>query len=132
MAQRDGCQSHSFRRNTTTPHILRRVSPGFTERQRSVPRLGDIWIPKSPVSFNHFPRFYIPGVEDLFQTGDRVVRVKHAGSRSRLISWRVWRDSEAKWQFQQESTDEQCFSIFPSNFEPLRPVAEGAQSEFDV
>jgi hypothetical protein len=91
-----------------------------------VPRLGDIWIPRSPLSPNHFARFYIPGVEDLFQVGDRIVRVEHAGSRSRLISWRVWRDLESKWQFQQESTDEQYFSIFPSNFEPLRPVAEGA------
>ncbi len=97
-----------------------------------MPRLGDIWIPKSLVSPNHFSRFYILGVEDLFQTGDRVVRIEHAGSRSRLISWRVWRDPEAKWQFQQETTYEQCFSTFPSNFEPLRPVAEGAQSEFDV
>ncbi len=96
-----------------------------------MPRLGDIWIPKSTPSANHFPRFYIPGVEDLFQVGDRIVRVEHSRSRSRLISWRVWRDSESKWQFQQESTDEQCFSIFSSNFEPLIPVAEGAQSEFD-
>ncbi len=97
-----------------------------------MPRLGDIWIPKFPVSPNHFPRFYIPGVEDLFQTRDCVVRVEHAGSRSRLISWRVWRDPEAKWQFQQESTNEQCFSTFPSNFEPLTPVVEGVQFEFDV
>ncbi len=90
-----------------------------------MPRLGDIWIPRSLLSPNHFARFYIPGVEDLFQVGDRIVRVEHAGSRSRLISWRVWHDPESKWQFQQESTDEQYFSIFPSNFEPLRPVAEG-------
>ncbi len=96
-----------------------------------MPRLGDLWIPKSSVSPNHFPRFYIPGVEDLFQVGDRIVRVEHSGSRSRLISWRVWRDSELKWQFQQESTDEQCFSILPSSLEPLIPVAEGAQFEFD-
>jgi hypothetical protein len=44
----------------------------------------------------------------------------------------VWRDPEAKWQFQQESTNEQCFSTFPSNFEPLTPVVEGVQFEFDV
>jgi hypothetical protein len=113
------------------PHTLRRVTPIFAERQRSVPRLGDIWIPKSLVSPNHFPRFYIPSVEDIFQIGDRVVRIEHARSRSHLISWRVWCDPEAKWQFQQESTDEQCFSTFPSNFEPSRPVAEGARSEFD-
>jgi hypothetical protein len=128
MEQTDGRPSHSYRRNTTTPHTLRRVTPIFAERQ---PRLGDIWIPRSPVSPNHFSRFYIPSVEDLFQTGDRVVRIEHTGSRSRLISWRIWRDPEMKWQFQQESTDEQCFFTFPSNFEPLRPVAEGAQSEFD-
>jgi hypothetical protein len=96
-----------------------------------VPRLGDLWIPKSSVSPNHFPRFYIPGVEDLFQVGDRIIRVEHSRSRFRLISWRMWRDSESKWQFQQESTDEQCFSIFPSSFEPLIPVVEGAQSEFN-
>jgi len=104
----------------------------FAKRQRGVPRLGDIWIPKAAVSPNHFARFYIPGVEDLFQTGDRLIGVEHAGSRSRLINWRVWCDPEGKWQFQQESADEQCFSIFPSNFAPLRLVAEGAQSEFDV
>ncbi len=96
-----------------------------------MPRLGDLWIRKSSVSPNHFIRFYIPGVEDLFQDGDLIVRVEHSRLRSRLISWRVWRDSESKWQFQQESTDEQCFSILPSNFEPLIPIAEGAQSEFD-
>ncbi len=49
-------------------------------------RLGDIWIPKSPISPNHFARFYIPGVEDLFKAGDHLVRVEHAGSRSCLIS----------------------------------------------
>jgi len=126
MEQRDGCQSHSYKHNIITLRTLRRVTPMFAERQRGVPRLGDIWIPKVVISPNHFARFYIPGVEDLFQTRDRLVKVEHAGSRSRLISWRVWRNPEGKWQFQQESVDEQCFSIFPSNFAPLRPVVEGA------
>jgi len=109
---------------------LHRVTPSFAERHRNVPRLGDIWVPKSAVSPNHFTRFYIPGVEDLFQIGDHLVRVEHGGLRSRVISWRICCDSEGKWQFQQESTDEQSFSIFPSNFAPLRPVAEGDQFEF--
>jgi hypothetical protein len=63
----------------TMSHTLRRVTPIFAKRQRSVPRLGDLWIPKSPVSPNHFLRFYILGVEDLFQVGDRIVRVEHSG-----------------------------------------------------
>jgi len=95
-----------------------------------VPRLGDIWVPKSVVSPNHFTRFYIPGVEDLFQVGDHLVRMEHGGSRACVISWRIWRDSEAKLQFQQESTYEQSFSIIPSNFAPLRPIAKGDQSRF--
>jgi hypothetical protein len=124
--------SRNYRRTSTLPPTLRRVAPEFAERQRSVPRLGDIWIPRSEVSPNHFVRLYIPGVEDLFQVGDRLLRVEHSGSRSRIISWRIWQDQEGGLRFQQESTDEQNFTTVPSNFEPLRPVHEGAQSEFSV
>jgi hypothetical protein len=66
MEQGDGRQPQSYRRNSTTPRTLRRVTPSFTERQCSVPRIGDIWIPKLVVSPNHFVRLYIHGVEDLF------------------------------------------------------------------
>jgi len=97
MEHRGGCQFHSYKHNTTTLRTLRRITPMFAKRQRGVPRLGDIWIPKAAVSPNHFARFYIPGVEDLFQTGDRLIGVEHAGSRSRLINWRVWCDPEGKW-----------------------------------
>jgi hypothetical protein len=74
---------------------------------------------------------YIPGVEDLFQEGDRLLRVEHGGSKSRLISWKVWRSKEGKWRFLQESTNEQNFTTVPSNIVPLEPITEGAQSEFD-
>jgi hypothetical protein len=130
MEQGDGHRPQNYRHNSTTPPILRRVTPLFAERQSSVPRLGDIWVPKLAVSPNHFVKLYILGVEDLFQIGDRLLRVEHSGSRFRFISWRVWRNQEGVWQFQQESTDEQNFSMFPSNFAPLRPVAEGVQFEF--
>jgi len=76
-------------------------------------------------------RLYIPGVEDLYQEGDRLLQVEHGGSRSHLISWRIWRSQEGGWRFQQESTDEQNFATVPSTFKPLKPIHEGAQSEFD-
>jgi len=132
MEQGGGHGPQNFRTASTSPPTLRRVAPELAERQCSVPRLGDIWIPRSEVSPNHFVRLYIPGVEDLFQEGDRMLRVEHNGSRSHLISWRVWLGQEGQWRFQQQSTDEQCFFTFPSNFEPLRLVHEGAQSEFSV
>jgi len=120
-----GRGSRNYRRASTLPPTLRRVAPEFAERQRSLPRLGDIWIPKSEVSPNHFVRLYIPGVQDLFQVGDRLLRVEHNGSRSRIISWRIWQDQDGGWRFQQESTNEQNFATVPSNFEPLRPIHEG-------
>ncbi len=130
MEQEGGRQHQNSRHNTTTPRTLRKVMPLFAERQCNVPRLGDIWIPKLAVSPNHFVRLYIPSMEDLFQVGDRLLRVEHSGLSSRLISWRIWHNQEEEWQFQQESTDEQSFSTFPSNVVPLRPVVEGDQSEF--
>jgi hypothetical protein len=102
----------------------------FAERQRGILRLGDIWVPKTAVSPNHFVRLYIHGVEDLFQEGDHLLRVEHGGSRSCLISWRIWRNQEGEWQFQQESIDEQNFFTFASNVSPLIPVVKGVQSEF--
>ncbi len=39
---------------------------------------------------------------------------------------------ESEEELSEESTDEQRFTIVPSNFEPLRPIHEGAQSEFTV
>jgi len=130
MEREAGYGSQSYRTASFSPPILRRVAPDRAERQTSVLRLGDIWVPKSAVFPNHFARFYIPGVEDLYQEGDRILRAQHSGSRSRLISWRIWKHQDGGWRFQQESTDEQQFSTVPSNFEPLRPIHEGAQSEF--
>jgi hypothetical protein len=75
---------------------------------------------------------YIPGVEDLFQEGNRLLRVEHGGSRSHLISWRLWQSNEGELRFQQESMDEQNFTTVPSNIAPLEPIAEGAQSKFDA
>ncbi len=132
MEQGGGYQPPNYRPASVSPPTLRRVAPDMAERQANIPRLGDIWIPRSAISPNHFVRLYIPGVEDLYQEGDRLLRVEHSGSRSRLINWIIWRSQEGEWRFQQQSTDEQHFSTFPSNFEPLKPVAEGAQSEFDV
>jgi hypothetical protein len=70
MEQGGGHPPQNYRRSFTSPPILRRVAPAYAERQRALPRLGDIWVPKSAVSPNHFVRLYILGVEDLFQEED--------------------------------------------------------------
>jgi len=131
MEQGGGHRPRTYRPIFTSPPILHKVAPSYAERQRALPRLGDVWIPKSAMSPNHFVRLYIPSVEDLFKEGDRLLRVEHGGSRSRFINWKVWQSQEGEWRFQQESTDEQNFTTIPSTIAPLKPIAEGAQSEFD-
>jgi hypothetical protein len=130
MEQGGGHRSLTHMIISTSPPILRRVALAHAKKQCALPRLGDIWIPKLAVSPNHFVRLYIPGVENLFQEGDRLLQVEHSGLRSCLISWRIWRTQEGEWRFQQESTNEQEFTIVSSTIAPLKPIAEGAQSEF--
>jgi hypothetical protein len=131
MEQGPGFTPQNYKRTSTTLPTLRKVALAFSKRQSAIPRLGDIWVPKSEISPNHFVRLFIPGIEDLFQAGDRLIRVEHSGFRSRLISWRIWQTQEGEWKFQQESTDEQKFAIVPAVFVPLRPIHEGVQAEFD-
>ncbi len=131
MEQGGGQRPQTYRTIFTSPPTLHRIVPLSAERQSALLKLRDIWIPKLAVSPNHFVRLYILGVEDLFQEGDRLLRVEHGGLRSRLISWRMWRSQEGEWKFQQEFTDEQKFTTVPSTIAPLKPIAEGAQSEFD-
>jgi len=92
MEQEDGFQAQDFRDNITLLPTLRRVSTHRSERQKQMPQTSDIWIPFSPISPNHFSRFFIPKVEDLFQIEDQVLRVENFGARSHLISWRVFDD----------------------------------------
>jgi hypothetical protein len=89
MEREPGSTHQSYRSTSTIIPTLRRIAPAFSERQSGLPRLGDIWVPKFASSPNHFTRMFIPGIEDLFQEGDRLIRVEHSGSRSRFINWRV-------------------------------------------
>jgi hypothetical protein len=107
------------------------VDSAFSEQQQALRRLGDIWIPKAAISPNHFVRLFIPSIENLFQVGDRLLQVEHSGSRSRLISWRIWRTKEGELKFQQESVDKNKFATVPAIFPPLKPIHEGVQAEFD-
>jgi hypothetical protein len=99
MEQGPGRTPQNYRSTSTIPPTLRRVDAAFSARQQALPRLGDIWIPKAATSPNHFVRLFIRGIENLFQAGDRLLRVEHSGSRSRLISWTIWRNKDGELKF---------------------------------
>jgi hypothetical protein len=58
MEQRHGPAHQSHRRVSSLPPTLRRVAPAVSERPRAIPRVGDIWVPKSEISPNHFVRLF--------------------------------------------------------------------------
>jgi len=82
MEQEDGHQVLNSRSDITSLPTLHKVSTYGLERQGQVPRLGDIQIHVSPISPNHFVKFYIPSVEDLFWVGDRILRVENTRLRA--------------------------------------------------
>jgi hypothetical protein len=82
------------------------VSTHKSKRERQLLKIGDIWILFSHGSLNHFSRFFIPKVEDLFQTRDQVLKLENSRSRSRLINWRVFDDDNFGIQWQMDSIDE--------------------------
>jgi len=90
MEQGDGNRPQIYRGNIASPHTLHLVSSSIPQRQSSILKIGDIWIRKFFASPNHFVRFYMHGVKDLFRIGDHVLRVEHIGSRSHIISCRIW------------------------------------------
>jgi hypothetical protein len=64
---------------------LWRVSTSSVERQNRVLKIGDIWVMGLTISPNHFPRFYILGVEDL--NVNKLFKITKLNSRGRAKKW---------------------------------------------
>jgi len=58
------------------------------ENGKLIHKLGNIWIPIDLVLEHHI-KFYVLGMEKLFRVGDRVIRVKHLGTMSKLLNWKL-------------------------------------------
>jgi len=95
-----------------------------------LPQVGNVWIHVSPISPNHFSKFFIPRVEDLFRTRDRILRVENFGARSWLISWKTFDDDNFGIWWQMDSTNEPTFILLPFSVMILDPLLQGRQSNF--
>ncbi len=89
--------------------------------------VGNIWIPYSTISVYHFTKFFIPGIEVLFQSSDEILRVEALGLSSKLVYWRLWQNVELQQTWQLDSSNEQTFSPLPIVFQDLIQVAKGNQ-----
>jgi len=75
-----------YRSNIISAYTLHKVSSSIPKRKNKTPRIRNIWIPKLSTSPNHFTRFYILGIRDLFRIGYCILKVEHIGARSHVIS----------------------------------------------
>lgn len=87
-------------------------------------------IPKNAISPNHFSNFFISNVEDIFQVGNRILRVEHISVRSHVLTWMIWQTPKGGLQYQMEASNEQFFSFLPSDFIPLGPIMESDELNF--
>jgi len=81
------------------------------EEKGEIPRVGDIWIPKGYISPDYFLKFFIVGVEKLFQERDKILKVEVGGGTSKLISWKHCGKSNQGLKWQLENADEQSYAI---------------------
>jgi hypothetical protein len=128
MEQEDGAMMHNFSVDFSFLHTsLNIYNSGFGEED-VIPRIGDIWIPRSCSSPDHFIRLFILGIDHLLQVGNKVLKVEVKGGLSKLISWRLCQkfDQELKWQL--ESSNEQSYLL--QFFNVLSPIVECRHVDF--
>jgi hypothetical protein len=58
------------------------------ENGKLTPRLGNICIPIDLILEHHI-KFYVLGMEKLFRIGDRIIKVKHSKTMSKLLNWKL-------------------------------------------
>jgi hypothetical protein len=71
------------------------------------PKLGDIWIPFLDIIRQHYVRFYMPSMENLFKLGNRIVIIEHYGDVSRMSNWKL--DFRSKWIIETLETIKFCY-----------------------
>jgi hypothetical protein len=76
MEQMAGTKMQSCGKNSTSPHTSHKSTHILLNKTKEVPRVGNIWIPYSSRSPNHFTKFFIPEIEVLFQSGDMILKVE--------------------------------------------------------
>jgi hypothetical protein len=82
MDQLDGIQLHNFTNKSISPPTLHKDTNITILRMKELPKIGNIWIPKCARSPNHFTQFFIPRIEHLFQTRDKLLKIEASGVSS--------------------------------------------------
>jgi hypothetical protein len=72
--------------NCLDPFLFSFEVPDLANGKPNV-KLGDIRILGSLETDQHYVRFYLPGIENMFRIRDKMVKVEHFKAISRMLSW---------------------------------------------
>jgi hypothetical protein len=98
------------------------------EERTEVPKVEDIWIPKAFASLYCFIKFFIPGIKNLLQEGDMILKVEVGGGKFGLISWKLYLKANQGFKWQLKGANEQSYAIQVSNV--FSPMVEGRHIDF--
>jgi len=82
---------------TSLPFSFNPLTIELHENVEIVPRIGDLWLPMAIVSPHHKVRFFFLGIDVLFNSKDKVVRIEHVGVESKVLVWRLGKKSDKDW-----------------------------------
>jgi hypothetical protein len=75
MEQVAGAQVQSCNNSSTSPRTSHRSTHIVLNTTKEIPKVGDISISHFARSLDHFTKFFILGIEVLFQVGDMIIKV---------------------------------------------------------
>ncbi len=130
MEQTVGAQVQNCNNSFTSPCTSHGSIHIVLDKTKKILRVGDIWIPHSTRSLDHFTKFFILKIEVLFQARVKIFKVEALGLSSRLVCWRLWQNVEFQQSWHLDSSNEQTFSPLLITFQDLVPIVKGVQHEF--
>jgi hypothetical protein len=87
-------RSSSVLNNVPEPSLFNFEVLGL-ENGKHTPQLGDIWIPSSTNIIQRYVRFNMPGMDDIFRARNKMIKVEHSRTISRMLNWNL--NLENKW-----------------------------------
>jgi hypothetical protein len=98
MEQEIGPQLIDTITNTVSPLFLcNLLTIEVFEGANSIPKVGDLWIAIATSSPFQCVRFFILGIDVLFAISDKIIRIEHLGAESKVLFWRLGRNTNGKW-----------------------------------
>jgi hypothetical protein len=82
------------------------------ENEKCPPYACDIWVSTLPIDSIRCVKIFLPGMEKLFQPGDRLIRIEHVSVTFKLLSWKLEVDGDGLHQLVEESENHIDFCVY--------------------